>query len=77
MDLANMRSNGVHAVIAECACRHQADVNVDTLPATVAVPEVGRRLRCSKCGGKHVHTRPAWHTARRPGIGSPRAADRE
>ncbi|MFQ5775811.1 MAG: hypothetical protein ACE5GS_14915 [Kiloniellaceae bacterium] len=24
------------------------------------VPEVGARLRCSRCGGKDVATRPAW-----------------
>ena len=33
MTLANMRLNGVRAVIATCeACRHKADVNVDALP---------------------------------------------
>jgi ABC-type hemin transport system substrate-binding protein len=47
MTLANMRANGVHAVTATCqACAHQADVNVDALPETLTVPEVGRRLRC-------------------------------
>jgi hypothetical protein len=56
MTLANMRVNGVRAVIAT------ADVNVDALPETVAVPAAGRRLRCSQCGGKRIDTRPAWHT---------------
>jgi len=33
MTLANMRANGVRAVIATCeACNHKADVNVDALP---------------------------------------------
>jgi DNA-directed RNA polymerase subunit RPC12/RpoP len=27
------------------------------------VPEVGRALRCTQCGGKRIDTRPAWHTA--------------
>ena len=46
MTLANMRQNGVHAVIARCeACGHVADVNVDALAGTITVPEVGRRLR--------------------------------
>lgn len=31
--------------------------------AATVVPEVGRRLRCSQCGGKRINTRPAWHTA--------------
>jgi hypothetical protein len=49
MTLANMRANGVHAVTATCqACAHQADVNVDALPETLTVPEVGRRLRCGQ-----------------------------
>jgi hypothetical protein len=64
MTLANMRANGVRAVIATCeACGHKADVNVDALPETLAVPETGRRLRCSQCGGKRIDTRPAWHTS--------------
>jgi hypothetical protein len=62
MTLANMRRNGVHAVIATCqSCGHNADVNVDALPETIAVPKIRRRLRCSRCGGKQIDTRPAWH----------------
>jgi hypothetical protein len=64
MSRANMRENGVRAVIATCACGHKADVNVDALPETTFVPEAGRRLRCSACAGKQINTRPAWHTAR-------------
>jgi hypothetical protein len=51
---------GVRAVIATCqACGYKADVNVDALPETIFVPETGRRLRCSQCGGKRINTRPA------------------
>ena len=65
MTLANMRENGVHAVIASCeACGHAAGVNVDSLAETIAVPKVGSRLRCSHCGGKPINTRPARHIAR-------------
>ena len=65
MSLANMRENGVRAVIATCeACNHSADVLVDALPEGVYVPHVARRLRCSACDGKQINTRPAWHTAR-------------
>jgi DNA-directed RNA polymerase subunit RPC12/RpoP len=69
MTLANMRQNGVRAVVASCAnCGRSADVNVDLLPETMTVPEAGRRLRCSHCGGKTISTRTAWHTGtRRPG----------
>ena len=65
MTLANMRENGVRAVIATCeACGHAADVNVDAIEGTVIVPHVGRRLRCSRCSGKRINTRPAWHLGR-------------
>ena len=70
MTLSNMRADGVHAVTATCeACGHKADVNVDALPESVTLPEAGRRLRCSSCGGKTISTRPAWHTgSQRPGV---------
>jgi hypothetical protein len=70
MTLANMRFNGgVRAVIATReTCRHKGDVNVDGLPETLAVPEMGRRLRNNQCGGKRIDTRPAWHTAIAPAI---------
>jgi hypothetical protein len=43
MTLANMRMNGVRAVIATCeGCGHKADVSVDALPETIVVPEAGR-----------------------------------
>ena len=69
MTLANMRLNGVRAVIASCAnCGRSADVNVDLLPETLTVPETGKRLCCSVCGAKTKPTRPAWHTgSQRPG----------
>ena len=42
MTLANMRQNGVRAVAATCdACGHKADVNVDALGETMAVPKSG------------------------------------
>jgi rRNA maturation protein Nop10 len=67
MSLANMRQNGVRSVIAACAnCGRSTDVNVDLLPETLIVPEVGKRLRCSSCGGKTISTRPAWHTGSQP-----------
>jgi hypothetical protein len=68
MTLANMRQNGVRMVTATCAhCGRSADVNVDLLPETLTVPGTGKRLRCSSCGGKTISTRPAWHSASRPG----------
>jgi DNA-directed RNA polymerase subunit RPC12/RpoP len=70
MTLANMRENGVHAVTATCEdCGHKADVVVDKLSDTVALPEAGRQLRCSHCGGKRIKTRPAWPGTRSSGQG--------
>ena len=74
MTLRNMRDNGPRAVIATCqACGHEDDVNVDALPDSVHVPDAGRYLRCSGCGGKAISTRPAWHAARRQGVPDLRA----
>jgi hypothetical protein len=69
MTLANMRQNGVRSVTASCAnCGRSADVNVDLLPETLTVPETGKRLRCSQCGGNTISTCPAWHTSPRQGV---------
>jgi len=69
MNLANMRANGVRDVDAECAsCGHFSTANVDPLPGDVFVPDVGQHLRCSRCGGKKIRTRPAWHSRSRPGF---------
>jgi len=70
MTLANMRGNGVRWLIATCLdCRHSADVDADALAGEVYVPEAGRRMVCSKCEGRRIETRPAWHRAKRPGMG--------
>jgi hypothetical protein len=75
--LQNMRANGVRMVIAQCeSCGHTADVNVDALPETVEVPSASQRLRCGKCGGKKINTRPAWHTAQRVGVPDYRRSER-
>jgi hypothetical protein len=59
MTLANMRKNGIRAVIAICkACGHKADV--DALPETIFVPNVGRRLRC-----RRYETRMAYEMTER------------
>lgn len=63
MTLTNMRSLGVTSVSAECLrprCGHEAVVDASGFPAQTAVPDVGLRLRCTKCGGRSVATRPEW-----------------
>lgn len=35
----------------------------DLVAETIAVPRIGRRVRCSQSGEKRIDTRRAWHTA--------------
>ena len=41
-------------------CCHERDVNPANvpLPGDTPVPEVGKRMKCSKCGLRKVDTRP-------------------
>jgi hypothetical protein len=48
MDLRNMRSLGVTRIMAYCACRHEASIDVSALPDDLAVPVIKNRLRCIK-----------------------------
>ena len=72
MTLGNMREHGVRTVDATCQtqrCGHEAIVNVDALPDELPVPDVALKLRCSKCGGRRIHTRPNWAEHRGHGMG--------
>ena len=63
MTIGNMRAHGIRSLDAICEetlCGHSAQVDVRALPDDVAVPDVARRLRCSRCGSKEVSTRPNW-----------------
>jgi hypothetical protein len=51
MDLANMRRQGVHHLIAFClndACRHQALIDVSSYPDDAEVSSFRRRANCSQ-----------------------------
>ena len=51
MDLANMRAQGVHHLIAFClndACRHQALIDVSSYPSDTPVPWFRARVKCAK-----------------------------
>ena len=41
-------------------CCHERDVNPANvpLPADTPVPEVGKKMKCSKCGSRAVETKP-------------------
>jgi hypothetical protein len=45
-------------------CGHNAELDsqqlVGRFGGLLPVPELARHIRCSKCGGKQISTRPAW-----------------
>ncbi len=69
MDLANMRSLGVTAVDAACACGRRASVDVSDISGSITVPSLKRRLRCSDCGARPEDVRPDWSQHRASGTG--------
>jgi hypothetical protein len=60
--LANMRRNGVRAVIATCqACGHKADVSVDALPETIMSQMLADASDAARVGGANRYkTRVAY-----------------
>jgi hypothetical protein len=63
MDLANMRENGVRALLVNCLdCTHRAEINVDDQPGHLAVKSFEPRMVCGKCGSRRIDVRPAWGT---------------
>ncbi|WP_424360990.1 hypothetical protein [Methylocystis parvus] len=69
MDLANLRSLGMRSIAAECACGRRASVDVSTLPGSIEIPSLRRRLRCAACGARPVDVRPDWSEHRAAGMG--------
>jgi hypothetical protein len=66
MDLANMREQGVHHLIAFChndARHHQAMIDVSKYPGNTLVSWFKSRVKCGKCGRS---VRPNWKEA--PGM---------
>ena len=55
MDLANMREQGVHHLVAYClndSCRHQAIIDVSSYPGDTLVPWFRSKVKCAKCGAR-------------------------
>ena len=69
MRLGQLRADGIKTVMAYCArCQHGAAVDASPFPDETFVPDVGLRLRCSRCGSKEVYTQPNWMEKKdRPG----------
>jgi ribosomal protein L37E len=65
MTLGNMRSLGPRSLDVMCrACGHHTSVNVDAYADDVAVPSLGPRMRCRKCGHLGANVRPDWSQLR-------------
>jgi hypothetical protein len=55
MELANMRRQGAHHLIAYClndSCRHQAIIDVSSYPGDVEVLWFQSKVKCGKCGAR-------------------------
>jgi transposase len=68
MDLANMRAQGVHTLIAYClndSCRHQAVIDVSEYPGDTPVPWFRSKVTCKKCGARNnrIDVHPNWKEA--------------
>jgi len=49
-----------HSIIAYCGrCGHSAAVNLEPLGPELPIPELRRRLRCTRCGTREVEIRVA------------------
>ena len=65
MCFANMRANGVRAVIATCEACNRSSRRERRRPARDCLRASRRPApEMQQCGGKAINTRPAWHTAR-------------
>ncbi len=62
--LGDLEIQGVDVFCWCNRCGHNSTLATGRLVAELGrghpVPEVGARLRCSRCAGKDVATRPAW-----------------
>jgi hypothetical protein len=64
--MANIRERGINTLWATCqqiGCGHEAKVDASRWPNDFPVPDIGLRLRCSKCGGRNDYTMPTGRRA--------------
>lgn len=53
-----------HAIIGYCGrCGHSAAVNLEPLEPEMTIPELRRRLKCTRCGSREVEMRIAYIAA--------------
>lgn len=51
------------AIVAFCACGHQAAIESGGLPADLPMLILQRSLRCAACGGRGASIRIVWTAA--------------
>jgi hypothetical protein len=74
MTLGNMRQHRIERVEVYCVrpeCGYAKSVAVSDWPDHVAVPDVGLRIACPRCGAGELDSRPDWSWFKAPGRGSP------
>lgn len=51
-------AKGAHLAELHCAaCHHEATIAIDDLPPDLAIPDIGLRAVCTKCGSREVMSR--------------------
>jgi len=72
MTLGNMPENGVRSLDARCLgrdCHHHRVLDVSAMADDFALPSIGPRLRCERCGHLGADAPPNWSEYRAPGMG--------
>jgi hypothetical protein len=65
MTLGNMRANGVRSMAVSCwQCHHEAVLSADRWPDHMAVPALGPRMVCTRCGIIGADARLNWREQR-------------
>ena len=62
LTLANLLRDGkrLWAYCRDCQHNRFLDPHDIPLPPSFAVPEVGSRMKCFKCGSRNIHSKPEW-----------------
>ena len=72
MTLRDTRENGIRTLDAWCLgrdCHHHSVLDVSAMADDFALPSIGPRLRCKRCGHLGADAPPNWSEYRAPGMG--------
>jgi hypothetical protein len=67
--LADLIADGKRLWVYCLGCQHNRflDPRHIALPVDFPVPNVGQRMKCSKCGSRSVHSKPEWFMGKTAG----------